>query len=568
MASSESTLERQQRATNQPNESEGQSGAPDRSEDVFERLRKLHASMEQAQNAGAASSRIADRRAPAAGEVPVAEALQRLARLNEEQRARSFPFEQPAAKPETEAKPAVRVPQRSTGGVRISGRVIKSVLAIVVAIALAWVPVTRLLTTRSAEATVNARLVNLRAPIDGTVEVVAPSLTVGTSVDPGEPLLRISNLRADRQRLDDLRRTERSLQAETKADAAQLASLEELGNQLKAQYSAFQEGRVRQLEARHDKLAADVKGAEAERADAEKSVKRSQDLNKRGVQTIATLLHAERDLKVAVQKVAAAKKLLEGNEIELEGARKGFFVGDSYNDVPRSAQRLNEVEHEIVTLKGKLDQNRSRLAFLAEDIATESKLFDRHSEATVKATVKGRIWEVLTANGEEARSGQDLLRILDCSAAVVTATVSESVYNSLWVGQPVSFRLRGASNELPGSVAALTGLTPAGANLAIQQSALSREPYHVTIAVPALAARRDCSVGRTGGVTFDTAAVPPQRMTFPSAQSAPARSWGDTASDAWKTAAKYLDKAKDAAIKLADKAKKAIEGSKPATDAP
>ena len=37
----------------------------------------------------------------------------------------------------------------------------------------------------------------------------------------------------------------------------------------------------------------------------------------------------------------------------------------------------------------------------------------------------GRVWEVLTANGEEVRVGQELLRVLDCGGAVVTATVSE-----------------------------------------------------------------------------------------------------------------------------------------------
>jgi len=36
---------------------------------------------------------------------------------------------------------------------------------------------------------------------------------------------------------------------------------------------------------------------------------------------------------------------------------------------------------------------------------------------------------------------------------------------------------------------------------------LTREPYHVTIGVPGLAERRDCNVGRTGQVTFDTSAA-------------------------------------------------------------
>src|SRR4029079_17257956 len=108
----------------------------------------------------------------------------------------------------------------------------------------------------------------------------------------------------------------------------------------------------------------------------------------------------------------------------------------------------------------------------------------------------------------DVQEGQDLLRILDCGGAVVTATVSESDYNELWIGQPATFQLRGETRAHPGTVVSLTGLTPASSNFAIEQAALRREPYHATIAVPDVAAMGECNVGRTGLVTFDTSAVP------------------------------------------------------------
>ena len=119
--------------------------------------------------------------------------------------------------------------------------------------------------------------------------------------------------------------------------------------------------------------------------------------------------------------------------------------------------------------------------------------------------MRGRIWEVLTANGEEVRVGQSLLRVLDCAGAVVTATVSESVYNKLF-SRPAGAlpTARRKHRVCPARVVGLTGLAAAGSNFAIEQTALTREPYHVTIAVPGLAERRECNVGRTGQVTFDT----------------------------------------------------------------
>ncbi|MFA5898875.1 MAG: HlyD family efflux transporter periplasmic adaptor subunit [Hyphomicrobium sp.] len=385
-------------------------------------------------------------------------------------------------------------------------RGVKSIIAIVVALALGWIPLQRLLATTSAEATVNARLINLRAPIDGKVSLVAPSIAIGTEVEPGETLLHITNIRADRGRLDDLRRTIDTLQSEATALERRMTQLKGIDADLVAQRNAFQEGRVRQLEARAAELQVNITQAEAHFEDAREALERSQRLKKQGAQSVATLLHAERDYKLYKLGIEAARIKLDGSKIELDAARKGLFVGDSYNDLPRSAQRLDEIRQQTIEVDGQLQERKARLAYLRTELASEETLFSAHSNADVPASVRGRIWEVLTANGEEVRTGQDLLRILDCAGAIVTATVSESVYNKLWVGQPAQFRLRGESQQYTGRVVGLTGLAAAGSNLAIEQTALTREPYHVTIAVPGLAERRECNVGRTGQVTFDTSA--------------------------------------------------------------
>jgi multidrug resistance efflux pump len=432
---------------------------------------------------------------PAVG-APEADPVARLKRLDDELRGRLPPASEDVAT----KKPGWTSRFRGRQGV-------KSLIAIAVALALGWIPLQRLLATTSAEATVNARLINLRAPIDGTVSLVAPSLAVGTEVEPGEALLRIANVRADRGRLDDLRRTINGLKSDIGALTQRVAQFKSIEANLLAQCNAFQEGRILQLQARAAELTVQITTAEAMHADAQEAFERSKKLRLTGSQTIATLLHAERDFKTTKLAIEAARIRLDGNKIELEAAKKGLFVGDSYNDLPRSAQRLDEVRQQIVDGASQIEEHKGRLDYLGEELAAENRIFADHSNADVNATVRGRIWEVLTANGEETRTGQDLLRILDCAGAVVTATVSESVYNKLWIGQKAGFRLRGERQEYPGTVVGLTGLAAAGSNFAIEQTVLTREPYHVTIAVPGLAARRECNVGRTGQVTFDTSAT-------------------------------------------------------------
>ncbi len=437
--------------------------------------------------------------APGAPGLPEADALRRLARLQEEFRVEPT-RETPAVEPAAVAPPSrMRKLAPSRKG-------IKSLLAIAVAVALGWVPIQRLLATTSTEATVNARLINLRAPVDGRVSIIAPDLAVGNPVEPGEKLLKVTNARADRGRLDDLRRTVSALTSESAALTSRLEQLRKLQTDLRAQRDAFQEGRILQLEARAAELEVQITSAEALHADAQEALDRSKKLNATGSLTTATLLHAERDFKVTKLSIETARLRLQGNKIELDAARKGLFVGDSYNDLPRSAQRLDEIGQQIVDTSSQLDERTSRLAYLQSELEAETKLFETHSSAELSATVRGRIWEVLTANGEEVRVGQELLRVLDCGGAVVTATVSEAVYNKLYVGQAAHFHLRGESQEYTGTVASLTGLAAAGSNFAIEQTAMTREPYHVTIAVPGLAARSECNVGRTGQVTFDTSA--------------------------------------------------------------
>ena len=96
--------------------------------------------------------------------------------------------------------------------------------------------------------------------------------------------------------------------------------------------------------------------------------------------------------------------------------------------------------------------------------------------------------------------GQDLVRLLDCSELVVTATVGETAYRRLRIGEPARFRFRGESAEYAGRIIALTGVVTAAANLALQPAAPA-EPFRVTVALPGLTAEA-CAVGRTGRVTF------------------------------------------------------------------
>ena len=386
-------------------------------------------------------------------------------------------------------------------------RLIKTLAALALAIALGWMPLKRLFLVTSAEATVNARVSTLRSPIDGQIVDWRQNSGVGTSLHSGETVLRIENSRADRSRLDELRRNRSALANQRKASAERLVQLERERAEQLAQFKTFSRYRISHIEARRNEILADKQAAIARLEASNASLQRISTLYNRGIQAQTSYDDVVREQKVTSAALAAIERRLQATEIELAAAGEGTFVTDGFNDIPRSAQRASELGQLIAEAQITIAEQNRRLASLQSQIEEEAGRYRTMSVAVMTSPTDGQIWEILTSPGEDIHRGQELMRVLDCKATVVTAAVSEANFNKLQVGSKASFRLRGEAEELPGRVIGLYGLASVSANLAINQGTLAREPYHVTVEVPALTTGASCQIGRTGIVTFDTAAA-------------------------------------------------------------
>ncbi len=379
-------------------------------------------------------------------------------------------------------------------------RLLKSLLGVLVVVAVGWMPVRALLVTASTEAIINARLITLRAPIEGQVKALG-GVGVGQELQSGSMLIDIDNPRAERSRLDDLRRMQGELESETKGLIARRAYLESSQTLLTEQTRAFQMGRIERIEARTEELRSEMAAAGARRDEAAQSLVRAQSLVSSGTISAVALDKLKRDAVIATEAHAALGHRLAGETVELAALRDGIYVGDSYNDRPQSQQRADEVAARLNEVTALLSEREFRLAALHKDIETEQARYEARAAASISAPVRGRVWEVMTAPGETVVRGQELVRMLDCSQVMVTATVGETAYNQLRVGDPATFRFKGESTDHEGRIVSLTGVATAPANYAIQPSALAKEPYRVTVALPSLD-QGPCRVGRTGRVTF------------------------------------------------------------------
>ena len=385
--------------------------------------------------------------------------------------------------------------------------IIKSLVAIALALGLGWLPVQRLLATTSAEAVVNARVITLRAPIEGEVSMADADTDVGSMFRVDQNILVVRNPRADSSHLANLMRDRNQLRTTIGALEGKkqllLASLDELS----MQQERFRIGRIEQLEQRLRQADTDMAAAEAQYSVASDALKRAETLRTTDAVSQAFLDKAAGEAHVAEQTVKGQVERRKGMLVELDAAKKGTYVGDSYNDTPQSAQRKMEVSLELSDVQARLVGTRAELESLDAELAKEQGRHDGLAKVEIRSTVNGRVWEMLTAPGEHVNAGQDLVKLLDCGSALVTASVSETAYQRLAVGQTATFKPRDGGEELTGTVVSLNGLAAVASNSAIQQNALTREPYHVTLRFPDLLKHADCRIGRSGLVQFDTASA-------------------------------------------------------------
>ena len=382
--------------------------------------------------------------------------------------------------------------------------VLKSAVALLIAIILGWMPLQRLLATTSAEAIINARVIVVRAPIEGEVAAQADNLEVGKEFHRGDELLTVKNPRSDQTYLGNLNRTKDQLTTTIAALQAKKQVLESHHSELAVQKERYRASRIEQLERHISETDAGIVAAKAQHDVTAKALARSRELLHKGAVTEAFADKAERDDSVALETINGLVERRKATQIELAAAQKGTFVSDGYNDTSESAQRGLDVELQLADVDARLAGASHELTALNQDLVREEKRQEKLSTAVIHASISGRVWEVMTAPGEHVNAGQELMRILDCSSAVVSASVSEAVYQKLRIGQPATFKPSNSGNEAKGWIVGLTGLAAVASNDAIQPKALSGAPYHVTVKFPTLYGKAGCQISRSGLVTFDT----------------------------------------------------------------
>ena len=380
-----------------------------------------------------------------------------------------------------------------------SFRAAKIIVGLALIVICGIAPARRLFEDTTIDAVVNARLITLRAPIDGIVEQAKFRGELGARTAANEVLVSVRNPRADRGRAADLARDLAIARIRRDGLKARLEALRQLASTLAGQVDAFREARRVQLQASLRDLKSQLVAAEANQKQSASNLERTNALTRTGVQAEAALERADRDATVASEATKSLAQKIVSLGAELQALDQGYFVGDAYNDRPSSRQQSDEVTIRIAETQAELSTAEAAVHMLESNLSSEQRVEAARSSAQITAPAVGRIWELLVSPGEEVARGQDLLRILDCSSGLVTGTVRQSVYERLFLGQAAEFFADGGDKPYRGHVILLSaGGTRAG-NLAIHPSAAGG--HYVTVALTGIDDLK-CGVGRAGRLVF------------------------------------------------------------------
>ena len=288
---------------------------------------------------------------------------------------------------------------------------------------------------QSDRAVVNAPVTLLTSPIDGEIDFL--TMSPGRTVEAGDSLAQISNVRLDRgtlisleEKAADAREKLAATQGKKDSDRAYLKTIDsEIANQteqLKAQFQS-QIGELRARVAQSESLSAEKKAL----------VDRQSDMVARDAASAYMLKPTTHQYSAALHNADAENAKLNQKIAQLDALEKGIYVGDDLIAVGNLVQKRRDIDLD----EKRMEIEEKELSAVLEDhqrlIDAEQKRLDSLAEANVRVTTTGNILNVGAGPGRHVNAGDTLASLVDCDKSFVVAIFSYRQGQSMKVGTRV-----------------------------------------------------------------------------------------------------------------------------------
>jgi multidrug resistance efflux pump len=378
-------------------------------------------------------------------------------------------------------------------------------------VAAAYFALNQVLTTTSLEGTVTSPLATLRAPIDGRVSM--GTLTSGQNVVANDTLISIDDPRVDNRPHAELQARLAAANEQASALAQQAESLSKLLAELTDRRQQHRNATIDRIERMMDESRAQYNSAKA-------LIERTQDELQRQ-KTLAGNGYAAQtkldDANLAGQQAKFEAERLLGTlgrlAVERKAAQDGIMLGEGYSDAPYSQQRMDELSMRLIELKAQQAATENTRREIASRLEAETEHAKTLRSAAVSSPIAGVVWTVYVTNGAEVTRNTPLAQVVDCRSSFIEATLSESLYDEVGIGDHVKLKLLGNSREIGGIVRAVRGQSAVvdrnwlAAWLVPQRSESMTVTVEIDRAGLEEASRGVCQVGRTAKVYFEKSNV-------------------------------------------------------------
>jgi multidrug resistance efflux pump len=423
--------------------------------------------------------------------------------------------------PSSAAKtPAVSRTGRHPVILRVSSLVVASVLSLLLVNAV----VPPIIADQSDRAVVNAPVALLTSPIDGEIDSL--SMSPGHTVEAGDSLARISNVRLDRGTLISLQEKAGDAREKLASTKAKKISDREYLKSLDAEIAAQIEQLKAQFQSQILELRARVAQSESMSAEKKALVDRQSDMVARDAASNYMLRPTTQQYSASLHNADAENAKLNQKVSQLSALEKGVYVGDDLIAIGTLVQKRRDIDLD----EKRMEIEEKELAAVLDDhqrlIDVERKRLDTLAAANVRVTSPGNILNVGAAPGRHVNAGDTLASLVDCDKRFVVAIFSYRQGQSMKVG--TSVRVDGASFG-SGIVTAVLPKTSDKIDdrFAIPFPQTERRELYAIIAPdnrtdgtvhPEVAAQRgeptSCNVGQWVTVTKDDGIIPSMSVTW------------------------------------------------------
>ncbi len=352
----------------------------------------------------------------------------------------------------------------------------------------------------STQAAINAPLIRLAAPVDGTVA----ELPANGRYFAKPASIRLLDLSQDTGEVADLAAQADLAKAQMDLAERQLAELRGEEGRLKQRASVFTSATTARLGEDRDGAVADLRGCQADRVQQTATLARVRKLAADGFMSPAAVEKAEAAAKLKDSDCSGAEARLRAIDVTTEAARAGVFIGDSYNDAPYAVQQADRLMLQRQIIEKTLSDA------TAQYTRAKRRLKDALDRSSYRAPAGTLVWAATSSSGTAVRTGEPVLDLVDCRRRFVQVALPERKAESIVPGGPADVRLIGSNEWMKGRIASISG----GATRRQEQllaASTNTQPgareiiVDVTLAASApeaLDANRRCDIGRLAEVRF------------------------------------------------------------------